>query len=587
MKKYTLFFLFLSTSFALHAAIFTVTNTDSAGTGSFLAALANAEATVELDTIEFNLPGAAPHTIPRNGPDVYISNPVYIDGDSQPANGYVGAGKKIIYSRIIGGGVNGMWIFADNTTIKNILFEEWVNAIIAIGIDGFTFEGNGFLGRVSGGSFSMIINSCSNGIIKDNLYNKEEPGGPYVGVSPAYHIAPMDCSNLSITGNEICKAGTTEPILVRDVENSIIQGNIISGDIDDCTSPGRDAIVIGDSSVNNKIGGMLAGEANVFIGFSNVAIKFREASTNNLIGFNEFHCVGDSAIRIGPASQDNKNAPEITFADVGSVIGTADPGDLVDVYRSADNTTLGCGGTVIPQSDVYYGTATADGTGNWTLVGTFEGFVTATATDAANNTSIFADVYDTGVGFTNTTSPCFAGVLSAVDIQLSATYELSTGTLLRWARSAESHSSTFHIQRSSDLNKWVQIGRVSTDQLTFTDSYPPVGETYYRVHTLYEDGTSSLSSIVSVFVAVREFNTLQIFPNPATHELTILPLQQALLLEGTTVELVTLQGKRILMDKIEEVSSTHKIKIAHLPKGVYILRVYGQSQRLQKKISIH
>ncbi|MEM8900824.1 MAG: T9SS type A sorting domain-containing protein [Bacteroidota bacterium] len=587
MKRYLLFFFILNTSLALHAAIFTVTNADSSGTGSLREAIANAEATTDLDTIEFDLPGMAPHNIPRNGPDIYIFNPVYIDGDSQPANGYTGLGKKIIYSRVVGGGANGFWLYADNTIVKNIQFEDWVNAIIAIGIDGFTFEGNSFLGRVSGGSFSMIINSCDNGIIKNNLYNKEEPGGPCVGISPAFHIAPMDCSNLEISGNEICKLNTNEAILVRDVQNSVFQGNIISGDIDDCNTKAQVAISFGDSSVDNRIGGNLAGEANTFIGFGDVAIRFKEVSVRNLIVFNEFHCVEDSAIRVGPGSQNNKDAPEITFADAGSVIGTADPGDIIAVYRSADNATLGCGGITIPQSDLYYGEVTADGTGNWNLIGTFEGFITATARDANNNTSEFADVYDTGVGFTNTTSPCFAGVLASEEFHLQANYHFVKGTLLSWNRIDGGLLSSIRIQRSTNLERWIQVGRIKASETTdFMDPHPPAGHTYYRIQQVNEDGSSILSSVVSVFVDTREWTEVQVFPNPATDLLTIIPQNHSFLMEETTIELFSLQGKRVLMDKIEEASSARKIKIDHLPKGVYLLRINSESKMLQQKISI-
>ena len=590
MKKYILFFLVLSTSLALHSAIFTVTNTNAAGAGSFAEAAANANATAAKDTIEFDIPGIAPHTIP--GAYVVFPNPIHIDGDSQPANGYTGAGKKIIYTST-GGAFNAFYLQADDSAIKNIQFEDWGNGILVAFVDGYTIEGNAFIERLTAGSYGINANFCSNGLIKNNLFGKEEEDGPCVGLVNAAPLGLGYSSNLVIEGNEMCKSSFTAFINLTDIENSTIQGNTldgnISGDPADCISLGgvAEGIVFSDSSTNNQIGGYIAGEENIFIDVREVGIRFSQASTRNFVGFNAFYCTTDSAIRIGTASQENKLPPEITFADGNNVIGTADPGDKVAVYRSTDNTTLACGATVVPQSDLFYGEVTADGTGNWALIGTFEGFLTATATDANNNTSIFADIYDTGIGFTNSSSPCFAGVLSATEIQLEAFYESSTGTLLSWRISDQSYSSTLKIQRSRDLQRWLQIGDIqSGEDATFTDNYPPTGLTYYRIQQVKEDGSTILSSIVSVFVDAREWTEVQVFPNPATDMLTIIPQNHSFLMEETTIELFSLQGERVLMDKVEEASSARKIRIDHLPKGVYLLRINSESKMLQQKISI-
>ncbi|MEM8897721.1 MAG: T9SS type A sorting domain-containing protein [Bacteroidota bacterium] len=585
MKKYSLFFLMLSTSLALHSAIFTVTNTNDAGVGSLAEAVTSANATADKDTIEFNIAGAAPHTI--LGSQLIINNPIHIDGDSQPANGYTGAKKKIIYSRQTGGINTGFMLLGNNSTIKNIQFNNWVFAIYAISIDGFNLEENAFIYEVTGGVMSMRIDGCDNGFVRNNLFSKEEKDGPCVGFDVTYHIAPFVCSNVEVTGNEVCKSTTGAAILVRDTQNSIFQGNQLNGGPTDCNVQADEGMAFLRGSVDNQVGGNLAGEANTILGFSDDGVLVGDSSKRILIKFNEFQCVTGSAITLNTNSQNSKVAPEITFADAGSVIGTADPGDIVAVYRSADNAVLVCGGPTIPQSELYYGEVTADAGGNWTLIGTFEGFITATSTDASNNTSVFTDIYDTGIGFTNATSTCFSGVLTVHTLALQAKYHSSTGTLLSWNRLEEFTSSSVQIQRSTDLERWIQIGRLhAREQLNFTDLYPPAGHIYYRIQQQNEDGSTVLSSIVSVFIDRREWTDLQLFPNPATDQLTIIPQDHAFLMEETTIEIFSLEGKRMLMDKIEEVSSTHKIKIDHLPKGVYLLRISGNTQRLQQKISI-
>ena len=507
MKKYSLFFLMLSISLALHSAIFTVTNTNDAGAGSLAEAVASANATVDKDTIEFNIAGAAPHTI--LGSQLIINNPIHIDGDSQPDNGYTGAKKKIIYSRQTGGINTGFMLLGDNTTIKNIQFNNWVFAIYAISIDGFNLEENAFIYEVTGGVMSMRIDGCDNGFVRNNLFSKEEKDGPCVGFDVTHHIAPFVCSNVEVTGNEVCKSTTGAAILVRDTQNSIFQGNQLNGGPTDCNVQADEGMVFLRGSVDNQVGGNLAGEANTILGFSDDGVLVGDSSKRILIKFNEFQCVTGSAITLNTNSQNSKVAPEITFADAGSVIGTADPGDVIAVYRSADNATLICGGTTIPQSDTYYGEATADAGGNWTLLGTFEGFVKALATDVNNNTSAFADVYDTGVGFANTASACSSGVLSAGTLGLLARYQASSGTLLSWNETEESTSSFIQVQRSTDLERWVQIGRIpSRENTEFIDPYPPAGHTYYRVKQVNEDGSNKAEARAKANSILNEIKAL-------------------------------------------------------------------------------
>ncbi|MEM8900825.1 MAG: T9SS type A sorting domain-containing protein, partial [Bacteroidota bacterium] len=476
----------------------------------------------------------------------------------------------------------------DRCTIKNIQFEDWSNSVVGFsGASYLTFEGNAFVKRSGSGGLALHAYGCDSCIVKDNLFNMEELGGPCVGLYPSYQILFTASKNLEIAGNEICVSTIARAIYLTDVDSSIIQGNILGGNPGDCSSLNQTGIFFNDSSRNNVIGGILPGEANTLVGFNDSGIGLTDGSEKNLVSFNVFHCILDDGIEVTAGSQNNKTAPEITFADGANVIGTAAPGDKVAIYRSTDNASMSCGGVTIPQSDLYYGEVTADGAGNWTLIGTFEGFLTATATDANNNTSAFADVYDTGVGFTNTASPCFSGVLSSEAFRLQASYQSSTGTLLKWNRLGEEFSSSIQIQRSTDLERWIQVGRIQASETTdFIDPYPPTGHTYYRIQQMNEDGSTILSSIVEVFVDTREWNELQVFPNPATDLLTLIPKNHSFLMEETTIELFSLQGTRVMIDRIKEASTYHQIKVDHLPKGVYILKIYGQSQRLKRKISI-
>ncbi len=70
------------------AATFTVTNTNDSGAGSLRDAITQANASPGFDLIAFNIPGAGPHTIMPLSSLPQITDPVDIDGESQP--GYAG-----------------------------------------------------------------------------------------------------------------------------------------------------------------------------------------------------------------------------------------------------------------------------------------------------------------------------------------------------------------------------------------------------------------------------------------------------------------------------------------------------------------
>src|SRR5437899_10666596 len=84
MRRGLLGLLVLISASLSRAATFTVTNTNDSGAGSLRQAILDANATAGPDTIAFNIPGAGVHTItPASSLDA-ITDPVTIDGYTQP-----------------------------------------------------------------------------------------------------------------------------------------------------------------------------------------------------------------------------------------------------------------------------------------------------------------------------------------------------------------------------------------------------------------------------------------------------------------------------------------------------------------------
>ncbi len=128
-----------------------VTNTSDSGIGSFRYALQYADSTIGVkDTITFNIPGTGPFTIQPLSPLPAITDPVVIDGYSQPG---VSSTTSILLIELdgtkAGAGSNGLTINSNNCTIKGLVI--------------YQFSGNGI--RITNGTGNLISSNSiqSNG----------------------------------------------------------------------------------------------------------------------------------------------------------------------------------------------------------------------------------------------------------------------------------------------------------------------------------------------------------------------------------------------------------------------------------------
>src|SRR5262244_1177599 len=80
------FSLILFLAVPLSAATFTVTNTADSGPGSLRQAILDANANAGEDTIAFAIPGGGVHTIQPTSPLPAITDPVVVNGYTQPGS---------------------------------------------------------------------------------------------------------------------------------------------------------------------------------------------------------------------------------------------------------------------------------------------------------------------------------------------------------------------------------------------------------------------------------------------------------------------------------------------------------------------
>lgn len=128
------------------AANFTVTNTLDVGAGSLRQAILNANSSLGTDTINFNIPGAGPHTIQPSSELPTITDPVIIDGYTQPgaspnSNG-PGLGLNTVLKIELDGSIipaaatcstnrtcRGLHIIAGNSTVRGLVINRFFRVI--------------------------------------------------------------------------------------------------------------------------------------------------------------------------------------------------------------------------------------------------------------------------------------------------------------------------------------------------------------------------------------------------------------------------------------------------------------------------
>lgn len=145
--------------------------------------------------------------------------------------------------------------------------------------------------------------------------------------------------------------------------------------------------------------------------------------------------------------------------------------------------------------------------------------------------------------------------------------------ICRWHTTQEINSSHFIVQRSSDGNSYRDIGRVTaagnvSNAYHFSDDLSSIiqqpSTIYYRLKIMDKDGKFDYSSVA--IVKTRQKSSVTILPNPAHAFIQIKGngLQQ--------MELFNAYGK-LLMIKTLHQNNNNILNIAHLPGGVYVVRL--------------
>ncbi len=260
-------------------------------------AINTANANAGADTIGFNIPGAGVHTIMPSSALPTITDPVTIDGTTEP--GYSGTPLIALNGIQAGNNASGLFITSGNSTVKGLTFNFF--------------------------SFADIhLNTGGNNIVAASVFGDAvtNPGG----WNSDSGVAALDSSNNLI-------GGTTAParnivlnnlhgVLIQRTNpnataiGNLIQGNLIGTDDNGTIEIGNRVSGVDLAAFNNTVGGLVAGARNLISGNPNMGVIVR--GSGNLVQGN---FIGTDAS--GAASL--KNGVGIELTGPNNLIGGTTP----------------------------------------------------------------------------------------------------------------------------------------------------------------------------------------------------------------------------------------------------------------------
>lgn len=336
-----------------------VTNTNDSGAGSLRQAITDANASLTTtDTIIFNIPGSGVQTIDLLSALPTITDPVTIDGTTQP--GFSGAPLIELNGASAGAGVDGLTITGGNSTVKALVINRFGGKGIAISASGGdTIQGcyigtdatgavdlgnfygvhvdnspNNTIGGTTAGARNIISGNnngsgieLSGGSATGNLVQGNYIGTDVNGTAPIGNAVGLSLNDIA-SGNTI--GGTTPAarniissnsigiFVINSASSNVVQGNYIGTDVSGFITLGNSlADVRIDGGANNTIGGSGSGEGNIIafsFGYSfstGVAVL---SGTGNSIRGNSIH----SNFALGIDLGSNGVGPDgVTPNDVG------------------------------------------------------------------------------------------------------------------------------------------------------------------------------------------------------------------------------------------------------------------------------
>lgn len=329
-------------------AAFTVVNTDDAGAGSLRQALLDSNSNPGADEIRFNIPGTGVHTISPLTALPSITDPVTLDGYTQPGatpnsdpNGF--NGKLVIELNGANAGAqgDGLRIRTGNTTVRGLVINGFSRNGIFFGTNvtasGNVIEGN-FIGTDAVGERAM-----ANGFGIDLSATTSITGNQIGGTTPAARNV------ISANNNGGLRIGSN---------GNAIQGNFIGTNAAGTERLGNGCCFIAAleiSSDDNVIGGTVEGARNIISGqgFYNSELEIGPGTAVTINGSRNVvqgNYIGTDASGTRPLGN---WSGIVVYGSENTVGGTADGAGNIIAFNSEQGVVFYASGNAILGNSIF------------------------------------------------------------------------------------------------------------------------------------------------------------------------------------------------------------------------------------------
>lgn len=333
----------------------------------------------------------------RNGVHIQPEAQGNIIGGSEPGDRNIVSGNKGVGILITGSAntVIGNYIGTDATgtaAISNRMEGVWIAPGAHDNVIGGSTAGERNV--ISGNELfglSMSGADVTGNVVKGNYVGVDATGT--VGLRNAHGLVLSDGPRDNVIGgsapgegNVISGNGTGVLIRGSDTSDNVIVGNYIGTDPSGSEPlPNAVGIWILKGAHDNTVGGLGPGDGNLISANHTAGVHVEGSNTiGNTIRGNSIH--SNSRRGIDNTDGGNRELEPPTITSVSPVTGSACPNCTVDVYSDPQD-----------EGELYEGSALADADGSFVFEGEPAGLnVTATATDAEGNTSMFSDPFPAG-----------------------------------------------------------------------------------------------------------------------------------------------------------------------------------------------
>ncbi|MDQ3413731.1 MAG: right-handed parallel beta-helix repeat-containing protein, partial [Verrucomicrobiota bacterium] len=272
----------LAVAISSSAATFTVTNTDDAGAGSLRQAITDANANPGADTISFHIPGAGVHTITPASALTTITDPVIIDGYTQPgASANTNSVESMLGLNMVlqieldgtsaGNGADGLLLASGSggSTIRGLIVNRFVGNGIHLSQSNNSFVEGNLIGTDASGTVALR-NPVNTGANSGVLLGLDSAGCRIGGTTPAARNLVSGNNSHGVNGGDF---GTLNQVL----------GNLIGTDItgNQDLGNGGSGVSLGGGNRDGSgtvVGGTTAGARNIISGNGSVGVSLARES---------------------------------------------------------------------------------------------------------------------------------------------------------------------------------------------------------------------------------------------------------------------------------------------------------------------